>query len=58
MRGLPIKYCRHAIEKTEAVANEPSTLIFKSRVVFDNLLSILIDNSHYLIEFSKLLPSF
>ena len=29
MRGLPIKYYRHAIEKTGAVADEPSTLIFK-----------------------------
>jgi len=29
MRGLPIKYCRHAIEKTGAVADEPSTFVFK-----------------------------
>jgi hypothetical protein len=29
MRGLPIKYYRHTIEKTGAVADEPSTLIFK-----------------------------
>jgi len=29
MRGLPIKYRRHIIEKTGAVADEPSTLIFK-----------------------------
>ena len=29
MRGLPIKYCRHAIEKTGAVADEPRTLVFK-----------------------------
>ena len=29
MQGLPIKYRRHAIEKTGAVADEPSTLIFK-----------------------------
>jgi hypothetical protein len=29
MRGLPIKYHRHAMEQTGAVADEPSTLIFK-----------------------------
>ena len=29
MRGLPIKYRRYIIEKTGAVADEPSTLIFK-----------------------------
>jgi len=29
MRGLPIKYHRHVIEKTGAVADKPSTLIFK-----------------------------
>jgi hypothetical protein len=29
MRGLLIKYCRHIIEKTGAVADEPSTLVFK-----------------------------
>jgi len=29
MRGLPIKYYRHAIEKIGAVADESSTLIFK-----------------------------
>ena len=29
MRGLPIEYRRHTIEKTGAVADEPSTLIFK-----------------------------
>ena len=29
MRGLPIKYRRHAIEKTGAVTDEPSTLVFK-----------------------------
>jgi hypothetical protein len=29
MRGLPIKYYRHIIEKTGAVADEPNTLIFK-----------------------------
>jgi len=29
MQGLPIKYHRHAIEKTGAVADEPSTLIFE-----------------------------
>ena len=29
MRGLPIKYRRHIIEKTRAVADKPSTLIFK-----------------------------
>ena len=29
MRGLPIKYRRHAIEKIGAVVDEPSTLIFK-----------------------------
>jgi hypothetical protein len=29
MRGLPIEYRRHIIEKTGAVADEPSTLIFK-----------------------------
>ena len=28
MRGLPIKYRRHAIERTGAVADEPSTLVF------------------------------
>ena len=40
MRGLPIEYRRHAMEKTGAVANEPSTLIFerlkeavKSRII-------------------------
>jgi hypothetical protein len=29
MRGLPIKYYRHVIEKIGAVVDEPSTLIFK-----------------------------
>jgi hypothetical protein len=29
MRGLPIKYRRHVMEKTGAVVDEPSTLIFK-----------------------------
>ena len=29
MQGLPIKYRRHVIEKTGAVADEPSTLVFK-----------------------------
>jgi hypothetical protein len=29
MRGLPIKYRRHIIEKTGAVVDEPNTLIFK-----------------------------
>jgi len=29
MRGLPIEYCRHAIEKTGAVADEPSTFVFE-----------------------------
>ena len=29
MRGLPIKYRRHAIEKIGAAVDEPSTLIFK-----------------------------
>jgi len=29
MRGLPIEYRRHIIEKIGAVADEPSTLIFK-----------------------------
>jgi hypothetical protein len=29
MRGLPINYHRHAIEKIRAVADEPRTLIFK-----------------------------
>jgi hypothetical protein len=29
MRGLPIEYRRHIIEKTGAVVDKPSTLIFK-----------------------------
>jgi len=29
MQGLPIEYHRHAIEKTGAVADKPSTLVFK-----------------------------
>jgi hypothetical protein len=29
MQGLPIKYRRYIIEKTGAVVDEPSTLIFK-----------------------------
>jgi len=29
MRGLPVKCRRYAIEKTGAVEDEPSTLIFK-----------------------------
>ena len=29
MRGLPIEYRRHAMEETGAVADEPSTLVFK-----------------------------
>jgi len=29
MRGLPIEYHRHAIEKIGAVVDKPSTLIFK-----------------------------
>jgi hypothetical protein len=29
MRGLPIEFRRHVMEKTGAVADEPRTLIFK-----------------------------
>ena len=29
IRGLPIEYRRHAIEKTGAIADKPSTLVFK-----------------------------
>ena len=29
MQGLPIKYCRHAMEQTGAVVDRPSTLIFE-----------------------------
>jgi hypothetical protein len=29
MRGLPIKYHRHVMEQTGAVADEPSTLVFE-----------------------------
>ena len=29
MQNLFIKYCRHAIEKTRAIVDEPSTLIFE-----------------------------
>ena len=29
MRGLPIKYYRHVIEKIGAVVDEPRTLVFK-----------------------------
>ena len=29
MRGLPIEYRRHAMEKTGAVADEPRTLVFE-----------------------------
>jgi len=29
MRGLPIKYYRYIIEKTEAVADEPNTFMFE-----------------------------
>ena len=29
MRGLPIKYHKYTMEETEAVADKPSTLIFK-----------------------------
>ena len=29
MRGLPIEYRRHVMEKTGAVADEPGTLIFE-----------------------------
>ena len=29
MRGLPIEYRRYVMEKTGAVADEPSTLVFK-----------------------------
>ena len=29
MRGLPINYRKHIIEKTGAVVDEPRTLIFK-----------------------------
>jgi len=29
MQGLPVKYRRYVIEKTGAVADKPSTLIFK-----------------------------
>ena len=29
MRGLPIKYCRHVIEKIGAVVDKPRTFIFK-----------------------------
>ena len=29
MRGLPIEFRRHALEKTGAIVDEPSTLIFE-----------------------------
>ena len=29
MRGLPINYRRHVIEKTGAVVDEPGTLVFE-----------------------------
>ena len=29
MQGLPIEYDRHIMEKTGAIADEPSTLVFK-----------------------------
>ena len=29
MQGLPIKFRRHVIEKTGAVVDKPSTLVFK-----------------------------
>jgi hypothetical protein len=29
MRGLPIEYCRHVIEKTGAVVDKPRTLVFE-----------------------------
>jgi len=29
MRGLPIEYYRHVIEKIGAIVDEPSTLVFK-----------------------------
>jgi len=29
MRGLPVEYHRHVMEKTGAIVDEPSTLIFK-----------------------------
>ena len=29
MQGLPVKYRRHVIEKIGAVADKPSTLVFK-----------------------------
>jgi len=29
MQGLPTKYCRHAMEQTGAVVDEPNTLMFE-----------------------------
>jgi len=44
MQGLPIKYYRHVIEKTGAVADEPSTLIFKRLKEAIKLRIIAVEN--------------
>ena len=45
MRGLPIKYRRHIMEKTEAVVDEPSTLIFKRLIEAVELRMVAIESA-------------
>jgi len=44
MRRLPIKYHRYAIERTGAVVDKPSTLIFKRLKEAIELKIIAIEN--------------
>ena len=45
MRGLPIGYCRHAMEKTGAVADKPSTLVFERLKEAVELRIIAVENA-------------
>ena len=53
MRELLIKYYRHVMEKTEAVADKPSTLIFKRLKKAVELRIIAIENARQIDIFPK-----
>jgi len=44
MRGLPIKYHRHVIEKIGAIADKPSTLVFERLKEAVELRIIAVEN--------------
>ena len=51
MQGLPIKYCRHTIKQTGAIADRPSTLIFKKLKEAVKLRIIATENTKQIAVF-------